>query len=114
MTFWDIFKIFLVLGILSGLFYFLMLVLKKYVFLNNTKNAKLINIKVLSTQLIMPKKYISVIKIRNKVYTVGVCDTSITLLDKTEDEKNEFDFNEVEKGVSSNFWNQLKKNLIVK
>lgn len=106
----DIFQIILILLLLMGVMYLLLFVLKKYLFSQDKKSAKLINIKVLSTQLLMPKKYVSVVKIRDKVFVLGVSDNSITLLDKQDDFTDELEQENLDT-TKLNFFEILKNNM---
>jgi len=84
MNFWDISKIFIVLvGILGGV-YFLLYLLKRYMFSGQLSKAQGIKIDVLNTQVITPKKYISVVKVNEKYLILGISDQSINLLDTLE------------------------------
>lgn len=109
MNLWDFVKIFLVLLLLAGLLYAMLYLLKKYVYASEGKNPKLLNIKVLSTQLIMPKKFISVVKIMDKVYVLGVSDQSISLVDKLT--KDEVNLKDLEEASTVNFLDYFKKGM---
>lgn len=112
MNAWDIIKIFLVLILLAGLLYSMLYLFKKYIYASEGKNPKLLNIKVLSTQLIMPKKFVSVVKVLDNVYVLGISDQSISLVDKLN--KNEINLAEIEEASSANFLDYFKKGLIKK
>ncbi len=109
MNLWDFVKIFLVLILLAGLLYSMLFLLKKYIYASEGKNPKLLNIKILSTQLLMPKKFVSVVKILDKVYILGVSDQSISLIDKLN--KDEVQMENLESVSSVNFFDYLKKGL---
>jgi flagellar protein FliO/FliZ len=85
MNVWDFVKIFLVLLLLVGLLYFTLILIKKYFYRTEGKHPKLINIKVLASQILMPKKFLSVVKIQDKFYILGISEHSVTLIDKFED-----------------------------
>ncbi|MGE5681942.1 MAG: flagellar biosynthetic protein FliO, partial [Bacillota bacterium] len=96
--------------------------LKKYFYTSDKGRSKLVRIKVLSTQMIMPKKFIQVVQVHDKVLVLGISDHSINLLqefegfipsDKIYDEEtiSTLDF----KGnFKENFLEALKKNLGLK
>jgi flagellar protein FliO/FliZ len=114
MTFWDILKIFFVLILLSGLFYFLLMILKKYVYLGNANTSKCTNVKVLANHLLMPKKFVSMVKIFDKIYLLGITDSGITLLDKIDDSSSELENKSLEGIKTKNIWDQLKRNISIR
>lgn len=115
MDFWSIFKVFLLLIFILGMMYGLLYVVKKYVFTFDKNKSKLIKIKVLSTQMILPKKFIQVVQVHDKILVLGVSDHSINLLQEfngfISDLKEEEDL-PVE--FKDNFLEILKKNLGMK
>ncbi|MBU2492259.1 MAG: flagellar biosynthetic protein FliO [Bacteroidetes bacterium] len=114
MGFGDIAQIFFILFLLLGVMYVMLYLVKKYLFTYDKKASKLINISVLSTQVLMPKKYISVIKIRDKIYVLGISDNSITLIDKQDNFLQEAE-NEVNSSTEKkNFLDLLKGNMGIK
>jgi flagellar protein FliO/FliZ len=72
--------LFFILLILGGTWY---LVRKFSVQKGAVKNS-LLNIEVISTKMVLPKKYISVIKIKDELFVIGMSDNSITLLKEME------------------------------
>lgn len=111
MGFGDILQIFFVLFVLLGIMYAMLYLVKKYLFTFDKRASKLVNISVLSTQVLMPKKYISVVKIREKVYVLGVSDNSITLLDKQEDFTKDLQKEDINPSEKKNFLDILKQNM---
>lgn len=114
MSFFDVVKIFFVLILLVGLLYVILFLMKKYLYLGNPKSGKIFNIKILATQMLMPKKYVSLVKIYNKVYLLGVSEQSISLLDKIENLDPDFEKINEEINVNPSFYDYFKKNLIKK
>lgn len=114
MGFGDIAQIFFILFVLLGVMYVMLYLVKKYLFTFDKRASKLVNISVLSTQVLMPKKYISVVKIRDKVYILGVSDNSITLIDKQEDFTKELEDEEINTTGKKNFLDILKGNMGLK
>jgi flagellar protein FliO/FliZ len=117
MGFFDILGAFVPLIIIVALLYGVLVLVKKYGYNLRGKEYTAIDIKVISTKMIMPKKYVSVIKVDNKLLVVGVCDNSINLLKELED--TELYLNPVEPqlqvpGNSSSFLDLMKKNLGMK
>jgi len=87
MNIWDFVKIFLVLLLLVGLLYITLILVKKYFYRSEGKHPRLINIKVVANQILMPKKFLSVVKIQDKFYILGISEHSVNLIDKFEDEE---------------------------
>lgn len=83
-TAWDVIRLIFYLGILLGLMYGVLYLMRKYVYRTQGPHSSQLQMKVLSTQMIMPKKFITAVKIENHVYLLGVTDYSFTLLDKSD------------------------------
>ena len=71
-------------------------------------------INIISTQAILPKKYVSVIEFNNSVYLLGVSEQSVNLIDKYEESflseiKGKNELNE-----KPNFLKLLKNNMGIK
>jgi len=79
---WDILQIFIILAIMMGVMYVLLYLVKKYLYSFDKKGVSGSKISVISTQTILPKKYVSVVKFNNVVYLLGVSDQSVNLIDK--------------------------------
>ena len=111
----GVIQMILVLAMLLGLIYLALWSLKKYMFAFDKKRAKLVKIKVLSTQMIMPKKFIQVVQVHDRVLVLGISDHSINVLDKFEDFANDLIESDEEQPESEQFSHKfienLKKNL---
>ncbi|GAB4128194.1 MAG: hypothetical protein Fur0015_01880 [Ignavibacteriales bacterium] len=104
--------LFLVIVLLYSVLYFV----KKYGIKFSPQQFQLGGIKVVSTQQIMPKKYISLIKVEDKLLIVGVTDNSFSLLkeiDCPEELLNEKS-NQQKSVLPSNLKDIFKKNLGIK
>jgi flagellar protein FliO/FliZ len=110
MSFFEILKSFLPLILIIGLLYFLMRYVKKSGFSFKPKNSKLFNMKVINTQMIMPKKFISVVKVNDTFLVLGISDHSVNLL-KEYDGLKEEEETPVESSGNGNFLDHFKKNL---
>ncbi len=113
MSFFDIVKALLPLLVIVGLLYGVMVFVKRYGISVKGKKSNAVSIDLISTQMIMPKKFISVVRIDDRLLVLGVSDQSITLLkemDKTVDvtPKPSFDTDK------NNFLDLLKKNIGMK
>jgi flagellar protein FliO/FliZ len=115
MSFFDIVKTVAPLLFLLGFLYLVLYLVKKYSFSFKSKNVKLLNVSVLATQMILPKRFVSIIKVQDKLLILGVSEASITLL-------KELDYNgelEQENILTDsidkpNFKDIFKKNLGIK
>ena len=94
-------------GILYGLLYFV----KKYFYSFDKSGDSNTKINVISTQAILPKKYVSVVQFNNITYVLGVSEQSVNLIDKIDDcEINSLNENS-EPTKKPNFLTLLKKNM---
>ncbi len=111
MNYWDIAKIFLILFVMLGVMYLLLYLVKKYLYTVDTKKSNSYKINILSTQTLLPKKFVSVIKIKNKVYILGVADNSVNLIDKMDDLSDENTYTSINSEEKLTFLQLLKKNM---
>ncbi len=114
MGFYDIIKVFFPLVLIVGLLYTVLHFVKRSGFSirsNNSKIYKNFNIKVISSQMIMPKKYISIVKIKDKFLVLGVSENSINMLKEFDDEIEYEEQVYNEKSSEKNFLSILKRNL---
>lgn len=114
MGFGDFAYVFAVLLVLFGVMYGLLYFVKKYMFSFTQKGNQPVNIQVLSTRALMPKKFVSVVKIQDKVYFLGISENSVNLIDKLEESDFEIKGPEIESGETPSFKELLKKNLGIK
>lgn len=97
-----VFPLFLIIALLYGVLLFV----KKYQFRGSKISSD--NLKILTTMMLMPKKYLSVIKVNNKVLILGVSEQSITLLKEMNAE--EFNLNDENQfSDNQNFLDLFKK-----
>jgi flagellar protein FliO/FliZ len=111
MNTWDFVKIFLVLILLVGLLYFTLILIKKYFYRTESKHPKLINIRILASQILMPKKFLSVVKIQDKFYILGISEHSVNLIDKFEDQDLNLRLEQGNSNSMVNFLDYFKKSL---
>ena len=109
MTFVDILKMLGPILLILGLLYGVLLLVRKYTFPLKGKQANNCKINVLNTQMILPKKYVSVIKVENKMLVLGISENSINLLKELEAQDDEV-FEETEQTKPANFLELLKSN----
>ena len=107
----DIIYIFVVLILLLASVYVVVYFMRKMMFKFEGGKGNAVPISVVAVKGILPKRYISVVKVKDDYYVLGISDTNITLLDKP-DSKNfsEYDLQQNEK-VNMNFADILKKSL---
>ncbi len=80
MSFFEVLKALIPLVLIVGLLYGVLLFVKKYGISLKGKKSGLVSINVLSSQMIMPKKFISVVKVEDRLLILGISENSITLL----------------------------------
>ncbi len=117
MDIWSIFKVLLILSFLAGLMYLTLFLLKKYFYQTGGKSSKYANINVISVQMIMPKKFIAIVRIQDKTLALGISDHSINVLSELENIPMEENIGSrhLEGGNFPNtFFEQFKKNLGMK
>ncbi len=111
MTLLGILKAVIPLLLIVGLLYGVLIFVKKYgLSFKGKTNHGSPNIKVISSQMIMPKKFISVVKVEEKLLVLGISEHSINVLKELE--SSSVSHNEIiEKSDKENFLSILKKNL---
>ena len=111
---WEITKVFLVLGILLGIFYILVFLIKKYVLFNRFSPNQKFAVKVITVQPLMPKKFVSLIRLKDKYYLLGISDNSISLIDKLDEPVSIDDVENTGQVANENVWELLKRSIIRK
>ena len=113
MTFFDIVKSIIPLVVVLGLLYGILLLVRKYSFSLNNKKIKNLHVDVVHNQLILPKKYLSLVRIKDKILVLGISENNISVL--KEFDYAEFSENDDEiKDLKPNFVDILKQNLGMK
>ena len=113
MNFIDIFKSFIPLVLILGLLFGVLILVRKYSFSLSGKKQRSANVDVVYNQLILPKKYLSLIRVQDKLLVLGISESSITLL-------KELDYNSFQdsegaaKENKPNFVDIFKHNLGIK
>ena len=112
MSIWDVVTAILPLILVLGLLYAALLFVRKsgFQFGNNQKSIS--QMKVISTQAIMHKKFISIVKVQNSYLVLGISDNSINLL-KELDAINEENITDVDENKKT-FAEVFKENLGIK
>lgn len=113
MSLFDIFKTVVPLFFIVALMYGVLIFVKKYGIKINGNKAGSVHINVVSSQMIMPKKFISVVKVEDKLLVLGVSEQSITLL-KELNQPEDFPKQNIAINQKTNFLDSLKKNLGLK
>ena len=87
-NFWDIAYLILILGVMVLVFYFSVKLLKKFFIQSYTTKNSQVSIEVLQSKVILPKRYLSVVKVNNECYLLGISDQNINLIDKIDGIEN--------------------------
>ena len=109
MSFIDVLKMLGPIVLILGLLYSVLLLVRKYTFPLKGKQGGSCKIDVLNTQMILPKKYVSVIKVEDKMLVLGISENSINLLKELDYQEEEF-FEDTEQTKPANFLELLKSN----
>ena len=109
MAFFDIVKmilpLLLIIVLLGGVLWFV----KKYSYQSRTTTNFGVDVNVLSSKMILPKKYISVVKVKDRLLVLGISESSINLLKEFEvSPEDEISF---DSSGRESFMDVLKKNL---
>lgn len=113
MTFFDVLKSLVPIVIVLGLLYGILMLVRKYSFSLNGKKIKNLHVDVIHNQIILPKKYLSLVRIKDKLLVLGISENNISVL-------KEFDYDEfvekesAENNLKPNFVEVLKQNLGMK
>ncbi|MFA3783851.1 flagellar biosynthetic protein FliO [Melioribacteraceae bacterium 4301-Me] len=100
-----IFPLLVITALLGGALWFV----KRYSTKSNIAASKEFTAKLISSQMIFPKRFVSVVKIKDKLLVLGITDHSITLLKEFDYPDNlEENFSNIQK---QSFWEILKKNI---
>ncbi|AFH50233.1 Hypothetical protein IALB_2530 [Ignavibacterium album JCM 16511] len=97
MSFFEILKLIFPLFLIVVMLYGVLLFVKKYQFKGSKLNSE--NLRIVTTLMLMPKKYLSVVKVKDKVLILGLSEHNITLLSEMKAE--DFELND-EMGFQSN------------
>ncbi len=113
MSLFDIIKTVIPLFFIVALMYGVLVFVKKYGIKINGNKTGLVHINLISSQMIMPKKFISVVKVEDKLLVLGISEQSITLLKELNHPENSSNQNIII-NEKINFLDSLKKNLGLK
>ena len=110
---WDILKALFPLVVIIGILYLVLRYVRKFYAPVKGINVSNYEIKVLATQMIMPKKYVSILKIKDKILVVGMSENSMSLLKELElEEGDKIDTSQV--AEKNSFVDLFRKNLSLK
>ncbi len=110
MTFFELLKAFFPLVLIVGLLYAVLRYVKGKSFSLN-RNYSPVKIRVMSSQMIMPKKYISIVRLNDKYLVLGVSENSISLLKEIDHISIQEEEERPDTNDKNNFLNLLKKNM---
>mgnify|MGYP001198558185 FL=1 len=108
MSFFEIIKLIFPLLVICLMLYGLLVVVKKYSFKRGGKS--LLDIKVINNQMIMPKKFLSVVKVKDKLLILGISEANITLLKEIDADETDL-VNEADANQTLGFAELFKKYL---
>jgi len=107
---WEVIKMLLPIIVILGSLSLALFYLKKKQFIVGQNKSDAFDLKVLHTRSIMPKKYISMVRLGDKVLVLGLSDNSVTLLKELDWDES---YNEENKKLYSgkSFLEIFKRNL---
>ncbi|MBK7632371.1 MAG: flagellar biosynthetic protein FliO [Ignavibacteriales bacterium] len=106
MSFFEIVKLIFPLLLICGMLYGLLVFVKRYSFKRGGNT--LLDIKVINNQMIMPKKFLSVVKVKDKLLILGVSENNISLLKEIDADETDI-INDSANLPSQNFADVFKK-----
>jgi flagellar protein FliO/FliZ len=109
--FWDIMYVFAILVVLAGILYGVLYLMKRFLYGGKLSQSGGMSIEVIANQVLMPKKYISIVKINEKLLVLGISEQSITHLDTIEEIPPELLALAASRENKPNFWDLMKQNL---
>ncbi len=107
----EILQAFVPLILIVALLYAALFFIKRKGFRIKPAASSKHGIEVISTQPIMPKKYVSLIKVKDRILVVGLSENSISLLKEIDYDEQ---FEEKDNLPGTSFGELLKKNLGMK
>lgn len=113
MSFFDIIKSLIPLVAIILLLFGVLVLVRKYSFSLSGKKLQSLHVDILHNQMIIPKKYLSLVRVKDKIFVLGLSENNITLIkefDYDENFESEFDGKE----LKPNFVDVLKQNLGMK
>jgi len=111
MTTIDVLKALLPLILIIGILYASLYFLRKYSFKTKKDVARIIDINVISNKMIMPKKFISVVQVKDKLLVLGISENSVSLLKELDMPEN---IPQIPESENESFLSMLKKNFGMK
>ena len=108
MSFFEIVKLIFPLLLICLMLYGLLVFVKRYSF-KRGGNA-LLDIKVINNQMIMPKKFLSIVKVKDKLLILGVSENNINLLKEIDAEESDL-IPEANNNLNQGFADLFKKYL---
>lgn len=85
---WIVIKTFLSLAAVIALMIGVVFVMKKYMYGGKASSSALIDIQVLGTMMLQPKRSVTVLKVLNKVLILGVTESGMQTLGEIGDEQS--------------------------
>ena len=95
---WIVVKTFLSLAAVIALMIGVVFVMKKYMYGGKASSTNIVDMKIIGTMMLQPKRSVSVLKVMNKVLIIGVTEDGMQTLGEISDEKS---LNQVEEKLSA-------------
>lgn len=85
---WIVVKTFLSLAAVIGLMIGVVFVMKKYMYGGKSSSANIVDMKVIGTMMLQPKRTVSVLKVMDKVLIIGVTEAGMETLGEISDRES--------------------------
>jgi len=85
---WIVVKTMFSLAAVVALMIAVVFVMKKYVYGGKSASSNLIDMKVIGTLMLQPKRSVSVLKVMNKILVIGITEDGLETLGEIDDEKS--------------------------
>lgn len=85
---WIVIKSLLSLAAIIALMIGVVFTMKKYMYGGRASSADIVDMKVIGTMMLQPKRSVSVLKVMNKVLIIGVTEDGMQTLGEISDEKS--------------------------
>lgn len=85
---WIVVKTFASLTAVVGLMFVVVLLMKKFVYGNRASSGNIVDMRVIGTMLLQPKRSVSLLKVMDKVLIIGFTEDGMRTLGEITDERN--------------------------
>ena len=110
MSFLDVIKSILPLVVVLALLFGILIIVRKYSVSMTGRKLRNLKVDVLHNQIILPKKYLSFVRIEDKILVLGISENNISVLQELDYKESDESGFDIEK-AKPNFLDILKQNM---